>query len=158
MKLAIVNRVQTFFINYEYPLTVRVDSSERGCGGVLIQTNPLGIEEVIMFISLTYSLAAHKWSNIEQEAYALIMCLLKLYKYLIGHHFFLETDHKNLLWLNYQSAPKLIRWRLRIQEFDYTLIHIPGKTNIIADTLSRCMLCIKHNKSVFDILAISIMI
>ena len=35
--------------------------------------------------------------------------MLKLYKYLDGHHFFLETDHKDLLWLNEQSASKLVR-------------------------------------------------
>ena len=35
------------------------------------------------------------------------------------------------------ETPKVVRWRLRLQEYNFSIIHIPGVQNIIADTQSR---------------------
>jgi hypothetical protein len=48
-----------------------------------------------------------------------------------------ETDHRNLVYIDESVAPKVIRWRLRLQEFDFDIIHIKGTDNVVADTLSR---------------------
>ena len=49
------------------------------------------------------------------------------------------TDHKNLKY--FQKSHKLnsqqARWHLKLQDYDFTLQHIPGKTNMKADILSR---------------------
>ena len=34
-------------------------------------------------------------------------------------------------------VPKSIRWRIYLQSFNFSLRHIPGKLNILADWLSR---------------------
>jgi len=49
------------------------------------------------------------------------------------------TDYANL---QYWKSPKNLncqtaRWHANLQEYDYEIQHIPGKTNIPADTLSR---------------------
>ena len=49
--------------------------------------------------------------------------------------FSLETDHRNLVYIDIATSPKVIRWKLRLQEFDFQVIHVPGRTNIIADPL-----------------------
>ena len=36
-----------------------------------------------------------------------------------------------------KPSPRQIRWLHRLQEFDLSIHHIPGKTNIVADILSR---------------------
>jgi hypothetical protein len=94
-------------------------------------------ERIIEFVSHKFSPQASKWSTIEQEAFSIYYRILHFQHYLWGHHFFLQTDHRNLLWLNKAASPKVIRWRLRLQEFNFTIIHIPGKTNIYADYFSR---------------------
>jgi hypothetical protein len=58
--------------------------------------------------------------------------------YLQGHPFIIETDHRNLLYLEKATAPKLIRWRLRLQEFSFKVRHIAGVSNVDPDALSRC--------------------
>jgi len=58
---------------------------------------------------------------------------MKFQHYLFGHYFTLQTDHRNLLWMDKAASPKVVRWRLRLQEFAFTITHIPGKSNFIAD-------------------------
>jgi len=77
---------------------------------------------------------------IEKETFSAYYCILKSERYLLGHHFILQTDHRNMLYLEKSQAPKLIRWRLRLQEYLFTIEHIPGKDNVIADALSRLLL------------------
>jgi hypothetical protein len=49
----------------------------------------------------------------------------------------LRTDHRNLTFLNKNISPKVIRWKLKIQEYDFKIEYIPGPLNIEADALSR---------------------
>ena len=49
----------------------------------------------------------------------------------------LETDHRNLIFMQMSHAPKVTRWFLTLKEYDFILRHITGKINIIADVFSR---------------------
>ena len=58
--------------------------------------------------------------------------------YLLGKRFTLLTDHKPLeVIYSPRSRPsaRIERWVLRLQSYDYTVRHVPGKKNI-ADVLS----------------------
>ncbi len=53
--------------------------------------------------------------------------------------FIIETDHKNL---TFWKSPKKLNgrmawWHERLQDYDFRIVHIAGKTNTPADTLSR---------------------
>ena len=124
------------FIDYNYPIVLRTDASIVGIGGVLLQVVD-DVEQYIVFISKAFNAVQKRWSTIEQEAYGVYFCILAVSNFVLGHHFIVETDHKNLLYLEKASAPKLIRWRLRLQEFDFTLRHVAGKDHVIADVMSR---------------------
>ena len=49
------------------------------------------------------------------------------------------TDHKPLTWMFSVKDPssRLLRWRLLLEEFDYTIQYKAGKKNVNADALSR---------------------
>ena len=74
----------------------------------------------------------------------------KFATYILGRKFQIETDHKPLVPLlgskNLDSLPpQILRFRLRLARFDYTISHVPGKLMYTADTLSRAPLADKAN-------------
>lgn len=76
--------------------------------------------------------------------------------FLIGHHFHLETDHKPLLILLFiqelaELPPRIQRFRLRLMRYNYTITHIPGKTLVTADTLSRSPVTNSLGEHNFDV-------
>ena len=137
LRKRVAEHTMRYHIDYRYPIIVRPDSSIVGTGAVLLQPVD-GVERPVIFLSEKYSDAATRWSTIEQEAYAIYSAIMKMESYLLGHHFIVETDHRNLVFMAEATAPKVVRWRLRLQEFDFQIHHIPGVRNEIADTLSRC--------------------
>ena len=58
----------------------------------------------------------------------------------IDKKFTLMTDHANLMYLKGSSDPKVLRWMLALQEYDFEVRHIKGSDNKVADAFSR--LCV----------------
>ena len=65
--------------------------------------------------------------------------------YLLGRQFLLRTDHGSLTWLWSFKEPEgqLARWLERLQEYNFTISHRPGRKHQNADSLSRhpCTQC-----------------
>ncbi|GKT28690.1 hypothetical protein ADUPG1_000812, partial [Aduncisulcus paluster] len=118
-------------------LILYTDASSVGVGAVLMQKDRNGIEHPILFVSKKLTATQTRWSTGEQEAYAVITAVLKCESYLRGRRFLLRTDHRNLVYIQKTPNAKLTRWRLRLEEFEFDIEHVPGKDNIIADVLSR---------------------
>jgi hypothetical protein len=93
--------------------------------------------QVAAYASRAFNSTERKWSTLEQEAYAVLHCVTKFESHLLGHHFHLHTDHRNVLNLWSLQAPKVQRWRCKLSEYDFTIHHIPGIENKIPDALSR---------------------
>jgi hypothetical protein len=49
------------------------------------------------------------------------------------------TDHQSLTWLQGLKEPKgrLARWILTLQEYDFAIVHRPGRENSNANAFSR---------------------
>ena len=60
--------------------------------------------------------------------------------FLLGRPFLLRTDHIALAAIfnsKLKKSSRVIKWVMRLQEFDFKVECIPGKENIVADALSR---------------------
>jgi hypothetical protein len=83
----------------------------------------------VAFLSKSFSQTESAWSTIEQELLSVVYACEKWAPMILGHH------------LEKATAPKLVRcqcqWRLRLQELDFDLRHLPGKYTVVADALSR---------------------
>jgi hypothetical protein len=138
IKKAVAEVADRYHVTYQHPLALQVDASDDGIGGVLLQyIHPDLKPQPILYMSQAFSDVARRWSTIEQEAYAIYYCIMKCESILLGYHFTIMTDHMNLIYIYKATAPKVVRWKLRLQIFDFDIVHIPGTANAIADTLSR---------------------
>jgi len=69
--------------------------------------------------------------------------------------FIIETDHENL---TYWKAPKKLmrqtaQWHEKLQDYNFRIVHITGKTNTPADTLSHPN-GLKHQEPVKEVMLI----
>ena len=120
---------------------VSADASSYGLGAVLLQK--LGNTwRPIAYASRTMTDAERHYAQIEKEALATTWACEKFSCYLLGKHFVIETDHKPLVPLLGTKhldtlPPRVLRFRLRLDRYDFSIHHIPGKELFAADTLSR---------------------
>lgn len=124
--------------DFTVPFQVQTDASGYGLGAVLYQL--IGEEErVIAFASRSLTSSERKFTATERECLAVLWAIEKWRPYLEGYHFTVHTDHSCLLWLHKLKDPqgRLGRWVLRLQQYDYNVIHRKGKDNTVADFLSR---------------------
>ena len=78
----------------------------------------------------------------EKEALATTWACDRFSDYILGKTITIETDHKPLVPLLSTKhldniPPRVLRFRLRLMRFDYSIIHIPGKLLYAADTHFR---------------------
>ena len=48
-----------------------------------------------------------------------------------------ETDHRNISFVKRSSMPQLARWRMRLQDHDFSIRYLSGICNSTSDGLSR---------------------
>lgn len=123
----------------KYPFHLHTDWSETAMGAVLSQINEAGEDHPIAFGSKLCSPAERNYAASEGECCALTWAFAKFRHYIHGYHFTVRTDHSALAWLSTArfTNSKLERWALRLQEFNFTVTHIKGADNVVADCLSR---------------------
>ena len=76
----------------------------------------------------------------ELECLALIWALEKLHSYVYGRpHFTVFSDSSAPVWLKSKNEVKgkLARWVLFLADYNFDLVHVKGKRNIVHDVLSR---------------------
>lgn len=126
--------------DYSKPFVIQTDASDVGIGGVLLQGEG-DDEHAVAYYSQKLSSAQRKYQTTERECLAVIVGIEKFRPYIEGTHFTVMTDHASLQWLQKLKDPsgRLGRWALRLQPYDFTLVHRPGRLMVVADALSRAV-------------------
>ena len=127
------------------PFIVDTDASETGIGAVLSQCDSNGNEHVIVYASRLLTKPERNYCVTRKELLAVVTFLSHFRHYLIGVPFTIRTDHGALTWLQNFRSPEgqLVRWLEKLQEFQFTIVHRPGRKHNNADALSRrpCRQC-----------------
>ena len=120
------------------PFVVRTDASSCGLGAVLLQYWD-GVPHPVAYASRKLLDRQTRYSTVERELLGVVFAVNKFKYYLLGQRFVLEVDHRPLVYLNKFKGdnPRLMRWALTLQAYDFRLVYLPGNDNIGADMLSR---------------------
>ena len=127
------------YSDYEKPFILFTDASGTGLGVILSQKDETGKEIVIAYASRSLTPAKKNYTIIEQECLAIIWGIQHFHKYLATGHFTIVTDHSALKSLRTIENPigRRARWIMKLQQYDFEVIHRSGKSNKNADAMSR---------------------
>lgn len=133
------------FPDYSRPFLLDTDASGTGIGAVLSQVQEDGTERVIAYASRVLTRPERNYCVTRRELLAVVTFVQHFRPYLLGRQFLLRTDHGSLTWLSNFKEPEgqLARWLERLQEYNFNIIHRPGRKHQNADSLSRrpCTQC-----------------
>ena len=139
--------------NFDKQFILQVDASAYGVGAILSQEGDPSMLtpslkqrtkptlHPVAYYSATFTATEWNYDIYERELLAIMKALAHWRPYLgwTKTPFIIRTDHANL---QYWKSPRnlnrrMARWHADLQEYDFQLEYIPGKTNTVADTLSR---------------------
>ena len=134
---------------------LQTDASKKGFGAVILQE-----EQPIYYASRALTSAEKNYQNLEREAQAAVWGMEKFHYFLYGRKFILQTDQKPLVSIFRKHmidvSPRIQRITIRAWQYDFEPQHIPGRINVIADSLSRVTpLEFRDSNAEKDILAVN---
>jgi hypothetical protein len=145
LKRALVNRPILVPYHNNLETQLHTDASVRGIGGMLLQVQPDQTLKPVAYFSRVTTPAERVYHSYELETIAVVECLKRFRIYLLGRHFKLVTDCTAVRYTfaKRDLIPKIARWWLSVQEYDFEIEHRPGKLMQHVDALSRN--AIEHN-------------
>jgi transposase InsO family protein len=129
------------------------DASNYAIGCILSQVQPDDNSDLpVAYASRALQKSERNYSVFEKELLAIIWALEHFKCYCYGTPILIFTDHKPLVSLpksKIQGCERLVRWRLRLEAFDYQILYKPGKENLGADALSRLVHEVEKENEIF---------
>lgn len=138
------------------PYAIRTDASNYALGAVLLQGEGPD-ERPVEYASRLLTPAERNYSTTEREALAVVWAVNKFRGYVEDAEITVSTDHQALRWLMSLKSPtgRLARWALALQPYKLKIEYIPGKSNVVADSLSRPS-CSAEEEEVCDLCTIAV--
>jgi hypothetical protein len=131
MKRIISRETLLAYPNFNLPFEIHTDASHQQLGAVIAQNGC-----PIAFYSRKLNSAQTRYTTTERELLSIVETLKEFRNILLGQQIKVYTDHKNLIYKNFNTE-RVLRWRLLLEEFNPELIYVKGSHNVVADALSR---------------------
>lgn len=124
--------------DFSKPFIITTDASDTAIGAILSQ-GEIGEDRPCCYSSRSLNDAERNYSTIEKEQLAMVWATNNYRPYVLGRKFTIVTDHKPLQWAFKvkDATSRITRWRLKLEEYEYTIVYKAGKNNTNADALSR---------------------
>jgi hypothetical protein len=92
--------------------------------------------DLMAFYSRKLNSSQARYTTGEQELLSIVETLKEFRDILLGQKVIVHTDHLNIL---YSKLPndRITRWRLLLEKYGPTYVHIAGKNSIVTDALSK---------------------
>ncbi|XP_020997135.1 uncharacterized protein LOC110280433 [Arachis duranensis] len=134
LKLVLTQTPVLALPNFSLPFTVETDASSQGIRAVLSQQG-----HPIAYFSKKLNSRLRVASAYVRELYAITQAVAKWCHYLLGHRFYIKTDHQGLRELMNQVVLTLDQqfYLTKLLGYDFEVVFRSGKTNHAADALSR---------------------
>ncbi|GFW20283.1 retrovirus-related Pol polyprotein from transposon 297 [Trichonephila clavipes] len=131
LKGKLIDKPVLYAPNFEREFIVQTDASNAGMGAVLTQLTEQGEEHPILYLSKKFSEVEKRYCTTEKECASIVFAIKRLHYYLDGNSFLVMTDHNPLVWLNrnVSSNPRLMRWALALQPYNFRIVHRSGKSH-----------------------------
>ena len=130
------------------PYTLSTDASKHGWAGVLTQEFKTEVKGKVLkelhpiaYVSSLFHGSQLNWEALTKEAYAIYLSVKKLAFYITDADITLRSDHlslKRFLQKNTMND-KVNNWAVELETYRIKFVHIKGKSNVLANTLSRMM-------------------
>ena len=142
IKAALLQSVCLAFPQDSAELSLATDASATHVGAVLQQkSTPTEEWRPLGFFSAKLEKAQLSYSAFDRELYGIYAAIRHFRHHLEGRHFTILTDHKPLTFALSRVSDS---WTARQQrqlsyvaEFTSSILHVPGRLNIVADLMSR---------------------
>ena len=137
MRAALVSAPCLALQRFDREFVLRIDAPARGLGAMRLQHDDAGEVNIARFLSRTATPAEQRYDHPSKlESRAVVWTTERLRQYLLGRHFTLQTDARNLVWLSQRQLDRgqYARWIVQLSEYDFTVEHaaVPAE-----DALSR---------------------
>lgn len=141
LKVALTEAPVLSMPDFKRQFILTCDASDVAIGSVLSQVfDGDKLDRPIAFYSRKLSSTETRYPTHEREMLAIYDSVLHFRCYLESDQTFLvQTDHASLRFMKEQSrlSRRIAKWIERLQPFHYDIQYKPGKTNVVADALSR---------------------
>lgn len=116
------------------------DASSLGYGSMLLQKQTDGKFHPVFFFSKRTSEAEAKYHSYELECLCVVYSLKRFHVYLHGIKFkiFTDCDSFRLTLSKKDIVPRIMRWALFLENYEYSIYHRASKQMQHVDALSRC--------------------
>jgi hypothetical protein len=131
IKRSIARETMLTFPDFNKEFHIYTDASDFQLGAVIMQD-----DKPLAFYSRKLNKHQRRYTTGEQELLSIVETLKEFHNILLGQQLVIHTDHLNILYSKMPS-PRIVRWRLLLEEYGAKFVHVKGEDNVVADTLSR---------------------